>query len=65
MYTVLCINAPHITQENEEISSRVILLQQMKINAAEFEVVDEIKPPQVFYDAQDKGMKTLIFRRKV
>ena len=56
---VLCINAPHLGQ----INGGDFLIQSMKDYAPEYQLSNDIKPPRVYVEAEQKGMKTLIFIR--
>ena len=55
----LCINTPHIG----ELTGKVFLVNIMKENAPDFSLIDEIRPPKVYKETQDKGTKILIFRQ--
>ncbi len=56
---MLCINAPQLGQQN----GSDFIIQNMQENAPQFHFIKEIKPPKVYIDKQNKGMKTLIFKR--
>ncbi len=53
----LCINTPHLGS----LTGVDFLSNMMKENAPNFKLIDEIKPPEVYNDVQDKGTKVLIF----
>ena len=56
---MLCINAPHLGQLN----GGDFLIQSMRKFATEYQFIDAIKLPRVYAEAENKGMKTLIFKR--
>lgn len=56
-YLFLCINTPHVGLQ----TGKEFLLKTVKENTTSFELLDEIKPPSVYKDTQDKGSKVLIF----
>ncbi len=51
---LLCLNAPDL--------DKCFLIENMKELAPEYSFVDEIKPPAVYVDAENKGLKVLSFR---
>lgn len=51
---ILCLNAPEL--------SRTFLIENMAEFAPAYKPVDEIKAPEVFADAEDKGLKILCFK---
>ncbi len=51
---LLCLNAPEL--------GRDFLIENMKIHAPNYRLIEEIKPPEVYIDAQDKGLKVLVFK---
>lgn len=54
----LCINTPHIGS----LTGREFLVKAMTENAPQFNLIDEIKPPDVYKETQGKGTKVLIFK---
>ena len=56
---MLCINAPHLGQKN----GGDFLIECMNEYAPEFQLGDVIKPPSVYIETENKGMKTLIFKK--
>lgn len=50
---VLCLNSPDLKRE--------FLIENMNEIAPHYQLKEEIKPPSVYIDAQDKGLKVLIF----
>ena len=52
---MLCLNAPEL--------SRDFLLELMAELADDYHLIDEIKPPSVYVEAEGKGLKILIFQR--
>jgi len=56
----LCINTPHIGA----LTGREFLLKAMFENAPQFNLTDEIKPPDVYKETQGKGTKILIFKNQ-
>lgn len=52
---LLCLNSPEL--------SRDFLIHQMTNLASSYVLIDEIKPPTVFAEAENKGLKVLYFRR--
>lgn len=52
---LLCLNAPEL--------GRDFLIENMKKHAPDYQLTEEIKPPEVFIDVQDKGLKVLVFKR--
>lgn len=55
----LCINSPHLGS----LTGKDFLLKTMQGNAPNFRLVDEIKPPDVYKETQNKGTKILIFKQ--
>ena len=51
---VLCLNAPELKSQ--------FLIHHMKKLAPEYQYSEQIKAPSVFVDAQDKGLKVLVFK---
>lgn len=51
---VLCLNAPHL--------ERGFLMDHMTELAPEYAYSDELKPPAVFVEAEDRGLKILVFK---
>lgn len=56
---MLCINAPHLGEKN----GGDFLIECMNEYAPEFQLGDVIKPPSVYIETENKGMKTLIFKK--
>ncbi|MEE9325904.1 MAG: class I SAM-dependent methyltransferase [Cocleimonas sp.] len=54
---MLCLNAPHTGDK----SGRDFLKQTISDHAPEYDFIEEIKPPKVYIDAEDRGLKVLIF----
>lgn len=52
---LLCLNAPEL--------SRQFLIEYMAELAPQYTLIDEIKPPQVYAEAEGKGLKVLCFKR--
>ena len=52
---LLCLNAPELNHN--------YLIDHMASQAPRFTYVEEIKPPDVFLETQNKGLKSLIFKR--
>jgi len=52
---VLCLNAPDL--------GRDFLLAHMAELAPSYQLIDEIKPPEVYKEAEAKGLKVLCFQR--
>ncbi len=52
---VLCLNAPELDTD--------FLLQHMQELAPSYQLIDNIKPPEVYKEAEAKGLKVLCFRR--
>jgi 23S rRNA (cytosine1962-C5)-methyltransferase len=50
---LLCLNAPELGRE--------FLLELMTELAPSYRLTEEIKPPKVYFDAEDKGLTTLCF----
>jgi 23S rRNA (cytosine1962-C5)-methyltransferase len=50
---MLCLNAPELDRD--------FLIENMKLHAPNYHFTEEIKPPEVYIDAQDKGLKVLAF----
>ncbi len=50
---LLCLNAPQLSEQ--------FLLDMVEEHAPDYPFAYAIKPPEVFVDAQDKGLKTLFF----
>ncbi|MGR9013879.1 MAG: class I SAM-dependent methyltransferase [Gammaproteobacteria bacterium] len=53
---LLCLNAPEL--------GRDYLIGHMAVLAPDYSLVDEIKPPDVYVDAEHKGLKILCFKRQ-
>jgi 23S rRNA (cytosine1962-C5)-methyltransferase len=53
---MLCLNAPELDRD--------FLLDNMSELAPSYQFIEEIKPPEVYIDAQGKGLKVLIFKSK-
>ena len=51
---LLCLNAPEL--------GRNFLIEHMAELAPNYTLVDEIKPPKVYVEAEDKGLKVLCFK---
>jgi 23S rRNA (cytosine1962-C5)-methyltransferase len=51
---VLCLNAPEL--------GRDFLIGNMRIHAPKYDYIEELKPPEVYCESQDKGLKVLLFR---
>ena len=51
---LLCLNAPDL--------KRQFLIEHMAELAPEYQLVDELKPPEVYAEAEDKGLKVLCFK---
>jgi 23S rRNA (cytosine1962-C5)-methyltransferase len=51
---ILCLNAPEL--------GRDFLIDNMQKLAPDYQFIEEIKPPRVYAEAQDKGLKVLIFK---
>ena len=51
---LLCLNAPDL--------KRQFLIEHMAELAPEYTLVDELKPPKVYAEAEDKGLKVLCFK---
>jgi len=51
---MLCLNAPELSKD--------FLIKNMKEYAPHYELVETIKPPSVYVDAEEKGLKVLIFK---
>jgi len=56
---MMCINAPHIEQK----SSKEFLLSKMEEIAPNYQLIEKIKPPEVYQETQDRGVKILIYNR--
>ncbi|MDC9729033.1 MAG: class I SAM-dependent methyltransferase [Methyloprofundus sp.] len=52
---VLCLNAPELGED--------FLLQHMQDLAPSYQLIAHIKPPEVYKEAEAKGLKVLCFRR--
>jgi 23S rRNA (cytosine1962-C5)-methyltransferase len=52
---MLCLNAPEL--------SRDFLMDNMVTLAPQYKLVEEIQPPTVFVDAENKGLKVLCFQQ--
>ncbi len=50
---MLCLNAPELDRD--------FLIENMGVYASSYQFTEEIKPPSVYIDAQDKGLKVLVF----
>jgi len=51
---LLCLNAPEL--------GRDFLIEHLSELAPNYQLVEEIKPPEVYVDAEDKGLKVLCFK---
>ena len=51
---LLCLNAPELDQE--------FLLRNIEKHTPAYKLIEEIKPPKVFLDAENKGLKILSFK---
>jgi len=51
---LLCLNAPEL--------GRDFLINNMAELAPKYDFIEEIKPPEVYLDAENKGLKTLVFK---
>ena len=54
----LCINTPHIGS----LTGKEFLIDSVTSNAPGITFIDEIKPPAVYKETQDKGTKVLLFK---
>ncbi len=54
---ILCLNAPEL--------GRNFLKEYMTELSPDFQYIKEIKPPDVYADAQNKGLKVLLFKRQL
>ncbi len=54
---LLCLNAPEL--------ERHFLIEHMAELAPHYTLVDEIKPPAVYVEVEDKGLKVLCFKHKM
>ncbi len=54
---MLCLNAPHL--------GRDFLITNMEKAAPEFILTEEIDTPDVFVEAENRGLKTMIFTRNI
>lgn len=54
----MCINTPHIGS----LTGKEFLLNAVKENAPNLELIDEIAPPEVYRDIENKGTKILVFQ---
>ncbi len=52
---ILCLNAPEL--------GRDYLINNMQKLAPDYQYIEEIKPPKVYIDAQNKGLKVPVFER--
>ncbi|MDF1583289.1 MAG: class I SAM-dependent methyltransferase [Methyloprofundus sp.] len=52
---MLCLNAPELKRE--------FLLEHMAELAPSYRYIEEIKPPEVYVEAEDKGLKVLCFKQ--
>ena len=52
---MLCLNAPQLNRD--------FLLQHMNELASSYQLFDEVKPPDVFLEAEGKGLTILCFKR--
>jgi len=52
---ILCLNAPEL--------GRDYLINNMQKLAPDYQFIEEITPPKVYIDAQNKGLKVLVFER--
>lgn len=55
---VLCINTPHIGL----LTGKEFLLKAVQEYAPNLTLIEEIKPPKVYKETQDKGTKILVFQ---
>ena len=53
---LLCLNAPELGRE--------FLLAHMETLAPSYQFIEQIKPPSVYIDAEDKGLKVLCFKKQ-
>lgn len=53
---MLCLNAPELQRD--------FLITHMAELAPRYQLIDEIKPPEVFIEAEDKGLKILCFQEQ-
>ena len=51
---ILCLNSPDL--------NRQFLIKHMAELAPQYTLIDEIKPPEVYVEAEDKGLKILCFK---
>ncbi len=51
---MLCLNAPELKRD--------FLLEHMAELAPTYRYIEEIKPPEVYVEAEDKGLKVLCFK---
>jgi len=58
---IFCINSPHIGRQ----TGKEFLIKSIEQYAPSLKLVDEIKPPDVFKENQNKGTKLLIFKNKI
>ncbi len=54
---ILCLNAPELGRE--------FLIQNMQELAPDYQFIKEIKPPKVYAEVQNKGLKVLVFKNQV
>ena len=45
------------------MTGKAFLLKIVAENAPDFSLIEEVKPPDVYREAQGKGSKTLIFKK--
>jgi len=50
---MLCLNAPNLSRE--------FLVKHMQELAPDFELAEELKPPEVFVEIEDRGLKIMVF----
>lgn len=60
-FLVLCINTPNIGS----LTGREFLIKILEEEASGFELIDEIKPPDVYVETQNKGTKTLVYKKRL
>ena len=53
---ILCLNAPELDRD--------FLLAHMADLAPDYQFIEEIKPPSVYVEAEEKGLKVLYFKNR-
>jgi len=53
---LLCLNSPDLEVD--------FMMDNMKLNAPSYTFEKAINPPDIYVDAQNKGLKTLVFSKK-